>query len=81
MANGIGAIEGIYNSDGGSDAHERYLAWAREMDQRQTEAVRYHREIGKSPEDVRRERELMRSRGSEAFQIVLGEKISQQKRA
>ena len=81
MVNKISAVKSVYTSGNGSDAHEQYLAWAKEMDQKQTEAVRYHKEVGKTPEDLRRERKLMRSRGIEAFQMVLEEKINQQKRA
>lgn len=44
------------------------------VDKKYTEATRYYREVGKTPEEVKNEREKMRLRGADAFKEVLREK-------
>ena len=52
----------------------------RAMDQKYNESTRFGRESGLSPEDAKRQRELRRKLGQQAFQTILDGEIEKYKK-
>ncbi|MBQ3280534.1 hypothetical protein IJG92_02685 [Candidatus Saccharibacteria bacterium] len=70
----IDPIEEVPGFGNGPDAWARWRRFLEtsDVDKRQTEAVRYHKEVGKTPEDVKKE--SARARGN--FAKMLEDEIN-----
>ncbi|MBR3269863.1 hypothetical protein IKG07_01270 [Candidatus Saccharibacteria bacterium] len=67
----------ISTSTGNSDPGNRWRRFldAEEIDKRHTESVRYRNEIGKTAEEIRKDKKEIQKMGKTAFQQMLNKQI------
>lgn len=69
----IDEVPGFGNGPSAWNRWRRFLA-ASEADKRHVEAIKYHKDIGKTAEEIKKYREKMQKMGETAFEQVLKEK-------
>ena len=80
MINRIGSVNRVLPSRTRLGRNRDPYKTIEELDKKHTEAVRYHKEIGKTAVEVKKERKEMQNRGEDAFKQVLNQKIEHQKK-